>query len=289
MFHYVFLDPATIDDAAQAGEMGLGRLVELLQGFRRDVLLAETDAWRVETEIGERVRAIPNIHQHERKLIGDLLIWMRRNSPLLLVEGDDAPDVTLADFARAKAEEWEIDLILSPGEPEIIGGKVIKSGLAKAHDTELSLSRTQLSGGLTFAQGSKNFEQVATECFRKLVLHADAIRIYDYALGKYYNNDQPVNLKKLVRFLRDQAPKLTTLELVTLPDGRISLDRDIADLRHEVNFTIQVDYRARECDMPHPRYFGANSRYLDIDRGIDLCDAHDRCRMTQIKYAASPE
>ncbi len=288
MFHYVFLDPATIDDAVQAGEMGLGRLVELLLSFRRDVLLAETDAWRVETEIGERVRAIPDKHQHERKLIGDLLIWMKRNSPLLLMEGDEDPDMNLADFARTKAEESELDLILSPGDSEAIGGKLIKSSLAKAHDTELSRIRTQLSGGLAFEQGTKNFEQVATECFRKLVRHAENIRIFDYALGKYYNNDQPVNLKKLLRFLRDQAPKLRRLELATLPNGRISLDRDLADLRQEVDFEITVDYRERESDLPHMRYFGADNRYLDIDRGIDLCDAHDRCRMTQIKYAGAP-
>lgn len=60
MFHYVFLDPQTIQEASDAGEMGLGRLIELLRGFRRDVILVETDAWRVGTEIGERVRAIPD-------------------------------------------------------------------------------------------------------------------------------------------------------------------------------------------------------------------------------------
>ena len=289
MFHYVFLDPATIDDAAASGEMGLGRLVELLQGFRRDVILAETDSWRLETETGERVRAIPDRHQHERKLIGDLLTWMKRNSPLMLVDGDGDPEVTLADFARAKARESELDLILSPGDSEISGGRVIKASLAKVHDTEFSQRRMQLSNGLTFTQGTKNFEQVATECFRKLVRHAESIRVFDYALGKYYNNDQPVNLKKLVRFLRDHAEKLQRLELVTLPNGRISLDRDLGDLRNEVDFEIIVDYRAQEADLPHPRYLGADSRYLDIDRGIDLCDAHDRCRLTQIKYAGPPE
>jgi hypothetical protein len=289
MFHYVFLDPATIDDAAAAGEMGLGRLIELLQGFRRDVILAETDAWRLESELGERVKAIPDKHQHERKLIGDLLMWIKRNSPLMLVEGDEDPEVTLADFARARAEESELDLILSPGDSEIIGGRVVKSSLAKAHDTDMSRLRSQLSSGLTFAQGTKNYEQVANECFRKLVCHAENIRVYDYALGEYYNNDQPVNLKRLVRYLRDHAAKLRRLELITLPNGRVSLNRDLSDLRHEVNFEIIVDYRAGKADLPHPRYLGADSRYLDIDRGIDLCDAHDRCRLTQIKYAAAPE
>ncbi len=289
MFYYVFLDPATIDDAVAAGEMGLGRLVELLQGFRRDVILAETDSWRLETEIGERVRAIPDMHQHERKLIGDLLTWMKRNSPLMLVDGDEDSELALAGFARAKAGESELDLILSPGDSELFEGRVIKASLAKVHDTEFSRRRMQFSNGLTFAQGTKNFEQVATECFRKLVRHAENIRVFDYALGKYYNNDQPVNLKRLVRFLRDHAAKLQRLELITLPDGRVSLDRDLRDLRHEVDFEIIVDYRAKESDLPHPRYLGADSRYLDIDRGIDLCDAHDRCRLTQIKYAAAPE
>jgi hypothetical protein len=95
MFHYVFLDPLTIDEASQAGEMGLGRLIELLQGFRRDVLLVETDAWRVESELGDRVRAIPL--QTERKLIMDLLSSLRRSGPLVLLEGDGDDTVPLAE------------------------------------------------------------------------------------------------------------------------------------------------------------------------------------------------
>ena len=288
MFHYIFLDPATIDDAVKAGEMGLGRLTELLQGFRRDVILAETDAWRVENELGERVKAIPEKHQHERKLIGDLLIWLKRNSPLMVIEGDEDSNVNLADFALANVRSSELDLILSPGEPELLDGKVIKTSLARMHDTELNQLRTQLSNGLTFAQGSKNFDQVAKECFQKLVRHARTIRIVDYALGKYYNNDQPVNLKRLVRFLRDHATCLERLEIATLPDGRSSIDRDVKDLIYEVNFEIIVKYFERASELPHPRYIGAENRYLDIDRGIDLCDAHDRCRMTQIKYAGTP-
>ncbi len=267
--------------------MGLGRLIELLQGFRRDVILAETDAWRVEDEIRERVKAIP--HQHERKLIEDLLIWMKRNSPLMLIEGDENPGMPLVDFALSKAEDSEIDLILGPGEPEMLGGRLIKTSLARVHDTELNRRRAQLANGRTFAQGEMNFEQVATECFRKLVRHAEYIRIFDYALGKFYNNDQPVNLKKLIRFLRDHATKLQELQLVTLPHGRVSLDRDVRELQNEVDFEINVNYRERESDLPHPRYFGADKRYLDIDRGIDLCDAYDRCRLTQIKYAGPPE
>jgi hypothetical protein len=90
-------------------------------------------------------------------------------------------------------------------------------------------------------------------------------------------------------FLRDHAAKLKELKLVTLSAARISLDRDIVDLRNEVDFAITVDYREKESDLPHPRYFGADKRYLDIDRGIDLCDADDLCRKTQIKYAAAPE
>lgn len=289
MFHYVFLDPRTIDEAARAGEMGLGRLIELLQGFRRDVILAETDSWRVETEIGDRVRAIPSMHQHERKLIGDLLIWMRRNSPILLIDGDYDAELPLADFALLKAEESAIDLIIGPGENQMMGGRVIKANLARFHQSELNQKRIQLANGIKFEQGTRNFEQVANECFRKLVRHAENIRIFDYALGKFYNNDQPVNLKKFVRFLRDNAPKLQSLEIVTLPHAHISLDRDIGDLRNEVDFRIILAYRHRESDLPHPRYFGADRRYLDIDRGIDLCDANDLCRLTQIKYAGAPE
>lgn len=288
MFHYVFLDPLTIDEAAQAGEMGLGRLIELLQGFRRDVLLVETDAWRIESELGDRVRAIPQ--QTERKLIMDLLTALRRSGPLVLLQGDDDGTLSLAEFARRKASAAGLDLLLSPGETETpADGSWIKVSLAKCHDTRFSQRRSSMASGLTFPQGSKCFLEVAETCFSKLVRSAKQISIYDYALGKYYGNDHPVNLKRLVRFLRDHARMLRTLEIHTLSNARSSLERDVRDLRNEVDFQIDLKFHERDSELPHPRYLGADNRYLDIDRGIDLCDAHDRCRLTQIKYAAAPQ
>lgn len=288
MFHYVLLDPLTIDEASQAGEMGLGRLIELLRGFRRDVLLVETDAWRVESELGDRVRAIPL--QAERKLIMDLLISLRRSGPLVLLTGDSDGNVPLAEFARQKAAEVGLDLILSPGETEVpAGANWIKVGLARCHDTSFSEKRAAMASGLKFTQGANNFLEVAEACFSKLVRYADVVRIYDYALGKYYGNDHPVNLKRLVRFLRDHAGLLRTLEIHTLSNTRGSIERDVRDLQNEVDFQIDLKFRALDSELPHPRYLGADNRYLDIDRGIDLCDAQDKCRFTQIKYAASPE
>lgn len=290
MFHYVFLDPQTIQEASDAGEMGLGRLIELLRGFRRDVILVETDAWRVGTEIGERVRAIPDAFQHERRLIMDLLASLRQSSPLVLLEGDDDGAISLADFAKQKASNAGLDLILSPGELEApAGAKWIKIGLSRCHDSEFSRKRERMANGLNFTEGSKCFNEVADTCFSKLVRFAEWVRVYDYSLGKYYSNDQPVNLKRLVRFLRDHAKFLKSLEIHTLSKGRISLERDVRDLQNEVDFEIDLRFWEYDSELPHPRYLGADNRYLDIDRGIDLCDAHDRCRLTQIKYASRPE
>lgn len=288
MFHYVFLDPATIDEAVAAGEMGLGRLIELLESFRKDVILAETDSWRFTDEVGERVRAIPDTYQNERKQIQDILIWMNRNSPMLLLEGDDGSKALL-EFAQEKASDTDLDMILSPGDAETSEETWVKVCLTKAHTTELSERRARLiKDGLQFAKGSKNYNEIASECFSKLVMHAEYIRVYDYALGEYYNNDQPENLKRLVRFLRDNTQCLVELEINTLSKSKASLDRNVRDLGNEVDFKINIQYKDRKEDLPHPRYLGADQRYLDIDRGIDMCDSHDKCRMTQIKYAANP-
>jgi hypothetical protein len=288
MFYYVFLDPSTIDEASQAGEMGLGRLIELLRGFRRDVILVETDNWRVGNEIAERVRAIP--FQYERRLIENLLIALRQSSPLVLLEGDDDGAVSLADFAKRKASEAGLDLILGSGEQEAPEGvKWIKISLTRCHDSEFSRKRERLANGLNLKEGSKCFNEVAETCFSKLVRFAEWVRVYDYALGKYYSYDQRVNLKRLVRFLRDHAKNLNSLEIHTLSKERIGLERDVRELQNEVNFKIELKFRERDSELPHPRYLGAHNRYLDIDRGIDLCDAHDKCRLTQIKYAAAPE
>lgn len=292
MFHYVFLDPATIDEAVQSGEMGLGRLVELLVDFRRDVfLVAETDSWRVGDELGEKVRAIPNEFQHERKQIADLLTWLGRHSPLIVLEGDSDPNVSLLEFVRSKASEVDLDMILSPGGIEAPDGTTwINVGLTSCHKTALSQRRASLARGLDFDQGVANFAKVANDCFEKLVRHAKKVRIYDYALGRYYNNDQPLNLKRMVRFLRDFAPRLRLFEILTESDAKVSLIRDIGDLQNEVDFKIIPIFKSRrrgDSDLPHPRYLGADNRYLDIDLGIDLCDFDDRCRKIRIKYSFS--
>jgi len=287
MFHYVLLDPGTIDDAVAAGQMGLGRLVDLLVDFRRDILLVETDAWRVDAELGERVKAIPNEFQNERRQIKELLTWIRRHGPMVILDQDDESK-SLVEFAESVAELTKLDLILAPGPPKQICENGFRTNLASCHNSDLFTRRSRLAGGSSFVSGETNFMGLASTCFGKLVLHANTIRVFDYALGEYYNNDQPVNLKRLVRFLRDHAPNLKRLELHTMEDARVSLGRDVRDLQNEVDFEIQVDYRPKR-ELPHPRYLGADKRYLDIDRGIDLCDAHDRCRNTVIKYASSPE
>lgn len=293
MFHYVFLDPAIIDEAVQSGEMGLGRLVELLNDFRRDVFLAETDAWRVDPELGDRVRAIPNEFQSERKQIEDALSRLRRHSPLLLLEGDSDPNVSLLEFARSRASDAGLDMILSPGSFECQeGASWIKVSLAGCHKTQLSQKRANFALGRKFDPGDANFAEVANECFEKLVRHAEQVRVYDYALGRYYGNDQPTNFKRLIRFLRDFAPRLLLIEILTESEAKVSLTKDVEELRNEVNFKIIPIFRSRKAgdsDLPHPRYLGADNRYLDIDLGVDLCDAHNRCWKIQIKYSTSPE
>jgi len=287
MFYYVLIDPRTIDDAVAAGQMGLGRLVDLLADFRRDVFLVETDAWRVDKEIGERVQSIPNEFQHERKQIKDLLTWLRRNGPIILLDGDDQ-SMSLSDFAASIADRIDLDLILAPGPAAQIGIRGYRTPLASCHATEFNTLRNRLSQGRSFDAGETNFLGIANQCFGKMVAHAETIRIFDYALGEYYNNDQPVNLKRLVRYLRDRAAALKHLEIITMGNASVSIERDVRDLQNEVDFRIVVEYRAKS-ELPHPRYLGADKRYLDIDRGIDLCDARDECRKTQIKYAKSPD
>lgn len=287
MFHYVFLDPETIQEASDAGEMGLGRLIELLNGFRRDVILAETDAWRVESELKEMVLAIP--FQTERKMLMDILISLKLSGPQLVIEGDVDLEMSLVAFARCQGSKFDLDLILSPGTLENPSDETwIKASLTNLHGSSFANRRRFLENGRTFPQGNSLFEQIAAQCFSKLVRHADTVRIFDYALGKYYGNDQPTNLKRLVRFLRDHARQLKALHLCTLSAASKSLKRDIADLQNEVDFEIKLELKEHESELPHPRYLGADKRYLDIDRGIDLCDAHDRNRLTQIKYASCP-
>ena len=222
-------------------------------------------------------------------MIGDLLVSLKQSGPLLLLEGDNDVEVSLVDFARLRASLFDLDLILSPGEIEKPAGENwVKASLSNLHLSDFATRRYGLMSGRRYKQGEKSFAQVGEDCFTKLVRHADTVKVYDYALGKFYSNDQPVNLKRLVRFLRDHARHLRILEIYTLSTARKAIQNDISDLQHEVDFKIKLELREHEHELPHPRYLGADKRYLDIDRGIDLCDAHDRCRLIQIKYASCP-
>ena len=288
MFHYVFLDPQTINEASDAGEMGLGRLIELLNGFRRDVLIADTDAWRLDAEIREAVLKIPAQFQTERKQIQELLMSLKLSGPYVLLEGDDQ-SLSLIDFIRGQASHFNLDLILSPQSFEVPAkADWEKSNLSNFHCSKLALKRNGLMAGRNYKPSEKSFQQVSVECFSKLVRYADVVRILDYALGEYYSGDHAVNLKRFVRFLRDHAKHLKSLEIYTMSGAKKSIQSDVSYLQNEVDFKIEITFRQSKDELPHPRYLGADKRYLDIDRGIDLCDARDRCRLTQIKYASRP-
>jgi len=285
MFHYIFIDPNIIGEAAQSGSMGLGRLIEFLIAMKRDCLFAETDSYRVESEIGDQVRAIES--QQDRKEIKELLTSFAQSGPILLMEGDDG-ETNLVDFVLENADRDQIDLILTPGEsdnPEGLSWE--KSNLSELHRTRISQTRANLGNGKNFTDGEVDYTTLYSYCFYKLVRHAEVVCIYDYALGKYWNNSQPVNLEWIVRFLRDSAPCLKTMIIYTDKNEYGAPEKKIADLQEEVDFTIEL--KTDIAKLPHNRYLGADRRYLDIDLGLDLCDQNGRSRGCQIKYASRPK
>lgn len=291
MFFYVFIDPDTISDAA-AQQSDLGRLIDLLRSMDQGCLIAETDLWRVEGEIKEKVKAIG--FQHERKMVSDLLIHLWRKGPQILMSGDDG-ESSLIDFAVANAARDSLDLILSPNVIEATPDQAWEaSSLPDLHSTRFSQARHNIGAGLSFAERSTLSDEFFSKCFGKLIKHAQQIVIVDYALGEYYGNDHPANLRRWVlwidRNLND--PANATLVIKTVGDeakaALRSLRNDVESLRHEVDLTLKLETVASKSLLPHRRFLVADHRCLDIDRGIDICDSAGQCRGVDIIYANRP-
>jgi hypothetical protein len=288
MFFYVFIDPDTISDAS-AQQSDLGRLIDLLRSMDRGCLIAETDLWRVEREIKEKVKAIG--FQHERKMVGDLLINLWSKGPHVLMSGDDE-ECQLIDFAVANAARDSLDLILSPKVLDAVPGHEWEaSSLPDLHATRFSRTRHNIGAGLSFTAGDITSGELFSKCFRKLIYHAEKIVIIDYALGAYYGNDHPSNLRRWVLWIDQNLndPANATLVIRTLVgDGLRSLRNQVDDLRNEVELTLVLETVPTRDLLPHRRFLVADHRCLDIDRGIDICDSAGQCRGVDIIYANRP-
>jgi len=288
MFYYIFLDPVIIDEAEKAGSMGLGRLIDFLRDLKTDCLLAETDLYRVAPQIKERIQAIKS--QHDRKIIGDILIsWLQDMRPALYLNGD-CEDFSLKEFAQNCDVDYDLDLILTDSDHKKSHENSWEmSNLEQIHLTTFAQTRSNtLRKGKRYGAGEKNHHHIYSECFSKMVRYAEDLIIIDYALGKFWGNDQPINLKRFIRFFRDEAKLLTKLTILTSGNQSRHLQNEINNLNNEVNFDIELTIK-NEDELPHTRYLIADKLCLDIDRGVDICDHDGNSRNIIIKHTAKPK
>jgi hypothetical protein len=290
VFHYVFIDPESIAEVAH-DEAGLGRLVDTLRGMDRGCLMAETDLWRLGSELKEKAKAISL--QNERRLVAELLIQLGKKGPMIVMEGDDW-ELPLIDFGVANAERDSIDLVLTPsGIHPQEGSSWEACSLLNLHASSFSRNRHNLGAGLAFRKGSVDGETIFCKCFEKLIKHATEMVIIDYALG-YYGSDHPINLRRWILWIDAHLKHASeaTLAIRTCEDvdpaGFRSLQRDVSSLQHEVDLQLILENGLSKEQLPHRRFFVANGSCLDIDRGIDLCDANGSCREVSISYSNRP-
>jgi hypothetical protein len=291
VFHYVFIDPETIAEVAH-NEAGLGRLVDTLRSMERGCLLAETDLWRLGSELKEKARAISL--QNERKLVAELLIHLWKKGPMVVMEGDDG-EMALIDFGAANAERDFIDLLLTPScinPPEGASWEVCS--LLNLHASSFSRDRHNLGAGREFSKGSADGHTIFRQCFEKLIRHATEIVIIDYAVGEYYGNDHPSNLRRWVLWMDSHLKNPAEAKLTIRTCGNTSepafrgLQRHMRDLQNEVDLKLILDTGLSKEQLPHRRFLISDGSCLDIDRGIDLCDAEGNCREVSITYSKRP-
>lgn len=290
MFHYVFIDPETIAEVAH-DEAGLGRLVDTLRSMDRGCLMAETDLWRLGRELVEKAKSIPM--KLGRPMVNELLIHLRKKGPVVLMAGDNC-EVPLINFGIANAELNLIDLLLTPSDIKPSDNATWEiCSISSLHASSFSRDRYNLGNGKAFPRGTATGDVIFRQCFEKLIRHATDIIIIDYALG-YYVNDQPANLRRWVLWINShlKSPSEAKLTIRTCEADSSSalgsLQRDVRSLQHEVDLKLELDISLSKEQLPHRRFLIADGTCLDIDRGIDLCDAGGNCREVSITYANRP-
>tara|TARA_R110002096_G_scaffold288244_1_gene481939 strand:+ start:9694 stop:10569 length:876 start_codon:yes stop_codon:yes gene_type:complete len=285
MYFYVFIDPEIISEATEHGQMGLGRFVEVLKGFRTDCLMAETDLWRVGEEIKGKIKAIAL--PAERKEILELIIHLWKQGPFVEMKGDGGEE-ELVKFAVEVGDQFGIDLIFTPSInlPDS-GVSWEASTLTNLHSTRFSQTRGNIGKSVRVKKGELSFESICEKHFGKMVAHARKITIVDYALGEYLGGSQYQNVAKWVRWLefKLECPKQVELVFKTVNNSRTikSLSNLIRDLNQQVELNLVLNTAAKG-DLPHRRFLIVEGKCLDIDLGVDICDEDDKCRSVEIAY-----
>lgn len=289
MFFNLFLDPAVVEDADSRGEDGLGRLIDFLRAHIRDCLFTETDSWRV----GEEIRlAIENISlPDERKDIEILITTWASRAPIVLINGDDR-ESSLIDLAKDQAENYDIDLVLSPSFKTIMNGGIWEgSSLSQLHNSQFAKRCEEYSPDIQINEGSISATEIWTRHYAKLIRFAEKISIVDYSLGQHCGLSQRVCLRKWFLWINTCVENPETLRIVvyTYSDRKEQLDEVLNQLRSTIRLQITIYYYPSYSEsLPHERYFASDSRWIDFGRGIDMFDAQEMCRDVALKHAKKP-
>lgn len=269
MYFHVFIDPEAISEAVENGGESVGALHDLLEGFQKDCLMAETDSWRVDTELGEKVRAI--VCQKDRKLFQELFIRIRKHGPKPILEGDDQ-SLPLAEFAVQKSSDSSLDFILSANASE---ASCCSADAGGYRHTTFAKHRRSPNSTVSVEKGAMQFQELLDTHLLKILGCADEIEITDYAFGKYLSGDQFTNFENWIRWCRDNCPHLQSFIIITEENetNTASLESKRSDLAEEVDFQIETRTMP-PGSLEHRRLLRVAQRKMDLDHGIDLCDQH---------------
>lgn len=294
MFFYVFIDPEIVRDANESGQDRLNLLARFLKDHLQDCLFAETDLWRVGSEIKEHIRRIN--FPHERKIITELMAEIGKKNSALVLEGDSY-DEALFDFAIRIAGEYQLDLILSPRAYEVIHGQSWEcSDLSLLVQTRFEERSYWLRPDIQIQPGTMTSAEFFPRYLGKIVRRSKRIFIIDYSIGQYFGGGHYFNVRKWIKWLdlTVEKPKLCEVQIVTY-DGNgahftaNALRQLLDEIRHEVDLqlTLEIKEFGKES-LPHQRFLGIDSRWIDIGRGIDLFDRNDLCRDIRFAHAGRP-
>jgi len=224
MFFYVYLDPAVISVAKEAGELGLPLLTAILRSFLHNCFIADFNDFRIQIEIKERINDLPEDFDRTtiKKIMGALV---KRNRFIACLTPDDLGERPELDLIKEQAISAQLDLLLLSsldGTAEL--GNTEYASLTTYQNTNFENERSSFaSEGITLSEGKFEAQAFLDRFLGKGLKYAGSIQIWDKLFGKKYANNYKFTAETLLRWLEHVLAEPEQCKLVfhcAVPDDQ---------------------------------------------------------------------
>ena len=279
MVFFVYLDPALVRAAANAGELGWSVLAAILQAAAQNCVVLDFDDYRWQARIRSELDACSPVF--ERSLIKTYLATLATRNRLVPCFKDDDSGRREIDIVAAQAEDAELDCLVAATPVTLPKGCCAESTtLASYLSSRFEQARSKVAAhGREYSGGELDSTEFLRVNFRKLLRHASRIEVCDAILGRKFSDNFKHALERFFNLIRVDCHAPDGCRVVIHCEGS-----NRADYLHETVLRLQVNLPPRiqvevrlysspngQC-LPHERYLWTDQFALEIGRGMDFLD-----------------